>query len=171
MAVYRYHGNYCGPGWTAGKYMNAEDATEEDFKVPALGARDQCCKYHDMTLWRAAQEPDPVRRRQMEKQADQVFVNDLSKLNDGPWPEVMAWAVWAMGPGAKLRGTVTDRGSLTNFPPKKQVTRQVNLREMRALPGPDTTGTSLYNLRYGRIAAVGACSGRFAAGFACTASP
>lgn len=101
---FAFHGNYCGPGWTAGKYMNAADATEEDFKVPAVDAMDKICKYHDLQLWRAAKELDPARKRAMVKQADQVFVNDMLRIaSPGMKDEMMAYAVWAGGAGQKLR--------------------------------------------------------------------
>jgi len=37
-----YHGNYCGPGWSAGKYQNSVCST-----VPALDEFDMTCKEHD----------------------------------------------------------------------------------------------------------------------------
>lgn len=46
----RGYGNWCGPGWTAGKHMNAEDMTEEDREVPAIDGLDMACKRHDIGL-------------------------------------------------------------------------------------------------------------------------
>jgi len=46
----RYHGNWCGPNWTAGQYKSADEITDEDRNVPAIDALDQCCKDHDIGL-------------------------------------------------------------------------------------------------------------------------
>lgn len=51
----RAHGNWCGPGWTAGQYKDAKDITPEDYDVPAVDALDQACKDHDIGLY----EGDP----------------------------------------------------------------------------------------------------------------
>lgn len=37
-----YHGNYCGPGWSAGRYQSSVVSL-----VPAVDAFDQTCKEHD----------------------------------------------------------------------------------------------------------------------------
>lgn len=39
---YRYHGQYCGPGWSGGKYQSSVDSS-----VPADDPFDQTCKEHD----------------------------------------------------------------------------------------------------------------------------
>jgi len=44
------HGNWCGPGWTAGQYKDANQLTEEDRDVPAIDALDKACKEHDIQL-------------------------------------------------------------------------------------------------------------------------
>ena len=101
---FAFHGNYCGPGWTAGKYIDAKDATEADFEVPAIDPLDQICKYHDLQLWRAARQPNEYYKRRMEKQADQVFYNDMMALaSPGMKDEMMAYAVWIAGNSPKLR--------------------------------------------------------------------
>lgn len=64
----RVHGNWCGPGWTAGKWMNAADMTEEDKKIDAIDALDQACKNHDINL--AEGNPD----------ADKIFEEEAGKL-------------------------------------------------------------------------------------------
>lgn len=111
---FAFHGNWCGPGWTAGKYMNAEDASELDFEVEAVDKLDQICKYHDIAIWRANKESDPERAREMRAQADRVFVNDMIAISSpGMKDEAMAFAVWAGGPGPNLR----QKGKLfSNFP-------------------------------------------------------
>lgn len=44
------HGNWCGPGWSAGKWKDAKDLTEEDKQVEAIDALDQACKNHDIRI-------------------------------------------------------------------------------------------------------------------------
>ena len=46
----RYHGNWCGPNWTAGQYKPTSDLTLSDRSVPAVDALDQACKDHDIDL-------------------------------------------------------------------------------------------------------------------------
>lgn len=41
--IFRYHGNYVGPGWSAGKYQ----ASVADSKVPAVDEFDRTAKEHD----------------------------------------------------------------------------------------------------------------------------
>lgn len=94
---FAYHGNYCGPGWTAGKYMNARDAHINDFNVPAVDELDQICKDHDMDLFYSTGPRD-------DKMADRRFVYKISKANiPGIKDNVAAFAVWALGEGPKLR--------------------------------------------------------------------
>ena len=47
---FAYHGNWCGPGWTAGKYKSASKMTKEEEEVPAKDALDLACKHHDIGL-------------------------------------------------------------------------------------------------------------------------
>lgn len=44
------HGNWCGPGWSAGQWKDAKDLTEEDKQVEAIDALDQACKHHDIGI-------------------------------------------------------------------------------------------------------------------------
>ena len=46
----RIHGNWCGPGWTAGQHKDAQDLTDADRAVPAIDKFDECCKEHDIGL-------------------------------------------------------------------------------------------------------------------------
>lgn len=39
----RYHGNWCGPGWSAGKWQDSKC----DLSVPAIDEFDATCKTHD----------------------------------------------------------------------------------------------------------------------------
>lgn len=61
----RYHGNWCGPNWTAGQYKPTEELTEEDRDVPAIDALDEACRNHDVGLYDAdsRQEVQNVNRR------------------------------------------------------------------------------------------------------------
>jgi hypothetical protein len=100
----KVHGNYCGPGWTAGKYMDAKDATENDFKVDPVDKMDRVCKYHDYMIWNAWKERDERVRRKMLKKADRIFYREMIKLAmPGMKDDMMAFAVWAGGPGPNVR--------------------------------------------------------------------
>jgi hypothetical protein len=110
---FAFHGNYCGPGWTAGKYMDAENAEEKDFDVPAVDEMDAVCKTHDYTIWKSY-KVDLATGRTMRKQADTTFFTKMNALAvPGYKDEMMAYAVWAGGPGAKLR---TGGKSFFNLP-------------------------------------------------------
>lgn len=50
--AFAYHGNWCGPGWSAGQWKDAIDLTEEDFMVPAKDPLDEACKNHDINIAR-----------------------------------------------------------------------------------------------------------------------
>lgn len=94
--------------------MNAEDATFEDFDVPAVDQMDAVCKYHDYMIWQAHKEEDEEKRRQMLKEADRRFYNGMEKVaSPGMKDEMMKYAVWAGGPGPKLR---TGGMSFYNLP-------------------------------------------------------
>lgn len=47
---YRFHGNYCGPNWSAGEY---QQSVESD--VGAIDQLDQLCKLHDAAYYRGTQ--------------------------------------------------------------------------------------------------------------------
>lgn len=59
------HGNWCGPGWSAGKWKDAKDLTEEDKQVEAIDALDQACKNHDIAI----AEGDPEANEKFEQEA------------------------------------------------------------------------------------------------------
>lgn len=44
----RYHGNYCGPNWSAGK---VQESVIDD-SVPAIDELDECCLHHDAAYYR-----------------------------------------------------------------------------------------------------------------------
>lgn len=52
------YGNWCGPGWSAGKRKDAKDLTPEDMKVPAVNKLDQACKNHDINIFNAKNDDD-----------------------------------------------------------------------------------------------------------------
>jgi hypothetical protein len=52
------HGNWCGPGWSAGQRKDAKDLTDEDLDVPAVDQLDADCKAHDIRLRNAKTEED-----------------------------------------------------------------------------------------------------------------
>jgi hypothetical protein len=63
----RYHGNYCGPGWSAGKYQNSVVSD-----VPATDEFDETCRQHDAAYARG----------QSLKDADYKFAYDnLTSFN------------------------------------------------------------------------------------------
>jgi RHS repeat-associated protein len=52
LLQFRYHGNWGGPGWAAGKYLKEAMLTQRDFdKIVATDDRDRCYKEHDMCIW------------------------------------------------------------------------------------------------------------------------
>lgn len=59
------HGYWCGPGWSAGKWKDAKDLTEEDKQVEAIDALDQACKEHDIGI----AEGDPLANHTFYKKA------------------------------------------------------------------------------------------------------
>jgi len=46
----RIHGNWCGPNWTAGKVMPAEDLQTKDRKHPCVDKLDCACRKHDISI-------------------------------------------------------------------------------------------------------------------------
>lgn len=133
---YSFHGNYCGPGWTAGKYLDAKDATEADFLVPAVDQLDAICKKHDMAIWRAYRVKQKSKREILLKIADKTFVREIKNANiPGPKDDVAGFCVWAAGPSKKLRvveddedmdigetfvEAISDGGGTVDDPPRKK---------------------------------------------------
>jgi len=60
--TYRFHGNYCGPGWSDGKYQDSVVG-----RLPAIDEFDQTCKEHDAAY---AQATDPKSKTR----ADDMFI-------------------------------------------------------------------------------------------------
>lgn len=102
---FRYHGNYVGPGWSAGKYQ----PSVANSNVPAIDEFDQTGKDHD-----AAYAPTADRRKRSE--ADAKFF----RQNFGRGIKRTA-AAYAVGTQAFLRDTTgydMSGNSVTSFPEK-----------------------------------------------------
>lgn len=100
----RGHGNWCGPGWTAGQYKDAKDLTEEDRNVPAIDALDQACKEHDIEL---ADNPEQA------NEINAKFINTVKGM--GVKGALFALAVGIAGPAPAprtptIRQTAMARG-------------------------------------------------------------
>ncbi len=48
--LFQWHGNWGGPGWTAGQEQPEANLTPVDLTVPAIDARDACYKQHDICI-------------------------------------------------------------------------------------------------------------------------
>jgi RHS repeat-associated protein len=48
--LFRWHGNWGGPGWTAGQFKPESQLTPSDMKVPAIDDRDACYRGHDICI-------------------------------------------------------------------------------------------------------------------------
>jgi len=72
------YGNYCGPGWTAGKsgaqLENLYLAADGTYPVPPIDKLDEACKRHDELYTKAHGN------EASEQVADRVLVTDLQKL-------------------------------------------------------------------------------------------
>lgn len=80
----RGYGNWCGPGWTAGKYMDAKDMDWYDRLIPAIDELDQACKNHDINI----ADDNPF--------ADQIFEQECANL--GITGQLFAQLVHYLGP-------------------------------------------------------------------------
>lgn len=85
----RGHGNWCGPGWTAGQSKPAKDLTKSDKNVPAIDALDQACKDHDIALSEATTSEEV-------SLANQRFIEQAK--NTGIKGKLFSLAVSVLGP-------------------------------------------------------------------------
>jgi len=65
---FRFHGNYCGPGWSEGKYQSSVDGTLEP-----IDNFDKACQKHDKQYYYSKDDSD-------RQKADQEFLNDLENI-------------------------------------------------------------------------------------------
>nr|QJI53844.1 MAG: capsid protein [Parvo-like hybrid virus UC4] len=121
---FRAHGNWCGPGWTAGQYKDARDLTDEDREVPAVDAIDAACKRHDIGL-----HDHPEQAYELNEQ----FRREMKGLGIGA--EMMGYLVqnWGPAPAPALSNESTmARGSLRrredDAPWERQVRPRNNVR-------------------------------------------
>ena len=49
--IVRIHGNWCGPGWTAGQAKDAAMMTPGDYQVKCKDKLDCACKVHDIDVF------------------------------------------------------------------------------------------------------------------------
>ena len=110
----RGHGNWCGPGWTAGQWKDASELTKEDYDVPAIDALDQVCKDHDIDIASAIDD-------QAIEEANQKFIQNAKKLGlkGAIFAELVSW----LGP------THAEGMSFANLPCQHYV-QHTNLQEI-----------------------------------------
>lgn len=95
----RAHGNWCGPGWTAGQYKDAKDLTDEDRNVPAVDELDAACKEHDIDLHDYPERANEINER---------FINKANRL--GLTGHLFALAVGMLGPSPTITPENTMKG-------------------------------------------------------------
>lgn len=72
----KIYGQYCGPGWTAGKARDAKDTpTSEFFRVKPIDALDNACRSHD---WRCKRDDGCT------KNADRLLANAANDVANDP---------------------------------------------------------------------------------------
>lgn len=92
---YRQHGNYCGPGWSAGKYQSSV----YNSRVRPIDAYDRTCKTHDRAY---APEADPKGRS---KADSQFFWKNIGR---GHERSAAALAVGAQGLARRVKHYFTS---------------------------------------------------------------
>ncbi|MEY3496874.1 MAG: hypothetical protein RJA80_1097 [Actinomycetota bacterium] len=114
------HGNWCGPGWSAKQYKNAEDLTEEDKQVPAVDALDQACKEHDIGI----AEGDP--------EANAKFYEKAAAA--GYYGLTLAQFVKIGGPSLQnyLRGGEEVNQAMDRKQKRKQIREKVQAKKRKA---------------------------------------
>lgn len=129
---FQFHGKYCGPGWTAGKRMDAEDASESDFDEPAVDELDEICKAHDYAIF-SARNYEPEKKAMYNKVADEAFVKTIKESNiPGIKDNVAAFAVWALGPSPKIRGSFQTPPSKKTGEPSATVEKDKQMKPRKA---------------------------------------
>jgi len=87
---FKFHGNYCGPGWSDGKYQDSVEST-----TPGIDLLDELCRDHDRSYANATDEDDLIR-------ADQDFFWNL--------PYSLKGTTAKIGIGAQLLYRMAKRG-------------------------------------------------------------
>jgi len=103
----RGHGNWCGPGWTAGQWKDSKDLTDEDRLVPAVDALDAICKEHDIGLHDFPDKANELNKAFAEKASalgikGKLFATLVS--NFGPSPQMPTVPDWVDDEKKRKRG-------------------------------------------------------------------
>ena len=122
---FAYHGNYCGPGWTGGRYVAEREATESDFLVEPVDKLDDICRRHDYNIFLAWKLPEKERRKAL-KNADILFENEIKEAKIPGWSDdAAALAVWMGGPGPKLRINDETPNDVTELPTRNAAAQEL----------------------------------------------
>jgi hypothetical protein len=114
----RAHGNWCGPGWTAGQYKDAKDLTDADRNVPAVDALDEACKQHDIGL-----HDHPEKATELNQQ----FVSKVKGL--GVKGYLFSLAVQAAGPSPSFSNMPKKSALRKNYENFLQAKKEKRARE------------------------------------------
>lgn len=102
----RFHGNWTGPGWTAGQYKSTGFLTDEDRNVPAIDGLDAAAKRHDIDLFDHPEDAAIINKR---------FVREARKY--GLKGAAAAVAVGLFGPSKEEAIQESKKGeSFENLP-------------------------------------------------------
>lgn len=93
--AFAFHGNWCGPGWTAGKRMNAQDMHINDMDVEAVDELDAVCKAHDIALFQG-NDPEIANREFVDRMT--AIAKSGSSLSKRAKAGLMSYAVHGFGP-------------------------------------------------------------------------
>jgi len=72
LGLFKWHGNWGGPGWTAGQEKPESQLTEKDLEVLPLDERNECYRGHDICIWK---DPCDI------KNCDHVLAQCLSNIS------------------------------------------------------------------------------------------
>ena len=50
LLSFLWHGNWCGSGWTAGKWKPESQLLKSEYSYPVRDPRDNCCRGHDICI-------------------------------------------------------------------------------------------------------------------------
>lgn len=120
MVTIRYHGNYVGPGWSAGKYQKSVVSA-----VPPVDEFDRTGMEHDFAYAKGLDL----------KEADYEFYR--ANWGKGVKRSVAAAAVGLQG---YFRKKQTNHSSSSNAPVKKKSMPKTTRRKARQITPPDSTG-------------------------------